>query len=351
MGILAGLVMGYAARRAHFCTMGAFERYWYADDASGLRTWFLAGATAILATQSMSFLGWIEVSQSFYLFPRFSLTAAVIGGVVFGIGMALVGTCGFGALVRIGGGSLRSLIVVIMIALSALAIQKGVLSDLRYWLVEPAAVSLAFSGDQSLPSLAAFYAGEWVRLPLIAAIAGLALALIFGNAKFRRSKVRISSGVAIGLTVSAGWLITSWASRNAFEPVQVESASFVQPLGDVIQMLIATPFHADYGVGMVFGVLAGSALSAWRAKDMRLEACDDAKELGRHLAGGFFMGTGGVLAAGCTIGQGVSAMSLLTISAPIVLASIALGARLGLSYLIEGSLLAAFSRKSGAAAR
>lgn len=350
MGILAGLVMGYAARRAHFCTMGAFERYWYADDAAGLRTWFLAGATAMLATQSLSLMGWIDVSQSFYLFPRISLTAAIIGGVLFGIGMALVGTCGFGALVRIGGGSLRSLIVVIMIALSALAIQKGVLAGTRYWLTEPAAVSLAFAGDQSLPSIAAWYAGAGIRLPLIAAIGGFALILIFRDAKFRRSKIRIASGIAIGLTVSVGWLITSWAGRNAFEPVQIESASFVQPLSDVVQMLIASPFRADYGVGMVFGVLAGSALCAWRAKDMRLEACDDAKELGRHLAGGFFMGTGGVLAAGCTIGQGVSAMSLLTISAPVVLASIALGARLGLSYLIEGSLLAAFSRKTGVAA-
>ena len=62
------------------------------------------------------------------------------------------------------------------------------------------------------------------------------------------------------------------------------------------------------------------------------------------MAGGFLMGTGGVFAMGCTIGQGVTAVSTLAISAPVVMASIALGARMGLAWLLEGSVASAFRR-------
>jgi uncharacterized protein len=93
----------------------------------------------------------------------------------------------------------------------------------------------------------------------------------------------------------------------------------------------------DYGVGLVVGVGLGAALVAWRKKDVRWEACDDARELGRHIVGAFLMGVGGVFAMGCTIGQGVSAASLLAVSAPVAMLSVAIGARLGLAYLLEGS--------------
>jgi uncharacterized membrane protein YedE/YeeE len=54
------------------------------------------------------------------------LAGAVIGGLMFGVGMALVGTCGFGALVRLGGGNLRALVVLTGLGLAALAAQRGV---------------------------------------------------------------------------------------------------------------------------------------------------------------------------------------------------------------------------------
>jgi hypothetical protein len=139
--------------------------------------------------------------------------------------------------------------------------------------------------------------------------------------------------------------MTSSFRQSSFDPVQLEAGSFVLPPGELLFQLIAvvgtTP---DYGVGMVVGVVIGAFLTAKVRNDIRWEACDDAHELGRHLGGAFLMGTGGVFAMGCTIGQGVSAMSVMAISAPIVFASILLGARLGLSYLLEGSLL--FYRRS-----
>ena len=48
------------------------------------------------------------------------------------------------------------------------------------------------------------------------------------------------------------------------------------------------------------------------------------------------MGIGGVIALGCSIGQGISAFSVLALSAPITAASIGVGAVFGLKYLVEG---------------
>jgi uncharacterized membrane protein YedE/YeeE len=342
-GLVAGGVMGYVARREYFCTMGALERHWYADDSSGLRVWVLAAAVALVLTQALALFGLVDIGESFYLSSAFAPTGAVIGGVAFGFGMALVGTCGFGALVRLGGGSLRSLIVLVVLGLSALAAQRGLVAQGRVHLVDDLALDLSFAGDQSIGSLLSAVVGVDLRLPTAVLAAAVMFWWIFRDRGFRARIGGIIAGTTIGGAIGFGWLATTLAARSSFEPVQIEAGSFVVPVGDaILQMITFTGVLPDYGVGLVLGVVAGAAACAWQRRDVRWEACDDARELGRHIAGGFLMGTGGVFALGCTIGQGVTAVSVLAVSAPIVMASIALGARMGLAYLLEGSPLAAF---------
>ncbi len=347
-GVLAGTVLGYVARVNRFCTLSALERYWYAGDGTGLRVWVLAAASALVATQAMEFAGLIDLSSTFYLAPRFGLTGAIGGGLLFGFGMALVGTCGFGAVVRLGGGSLRSLIVLIVLGLSALATQRGLVGQARIQLVDNLALDLSFAGDQSLGSLASALAGiELHAVVALAAAAGL-FWWIFRDADFRGRRGPILAGTAIGLVVAFGWLATTVAAARAFGPVQIEAGSFVVPVGDLILQVIAfTGTLPDYGVGLVAGTLIGAAIGAWRHSEVRWEACDDARELGRHLAGGAMMGIGGVFAMGCTVGQGITAVSALAVSAPIVMASIMVGARMGLGWLLEGSPIAPFRRQPG----
>jgi hypothetical protein len=343
-GLLAGICVGFVARWQHFCTMSALERHWHAGDSSGVRTWVLAAAVALVATQALQFAGLADTHASFYLSPNLAWTGAIIGGLAFGFGMALVGTCGFGALVRLGGGSLRSLVVLAVLGLSALSAQRGLVAQGRVEIVDRLAADISFAGDQSLGSIASALAGFDLRLAVAVIVAMLLLAWVFAERAYRTRRGLIATGTVIGLVVAFGWFATTMATHHSFDPVQIESASFVVPVADsILQLVTFTGVLPDYGVGLVAGVVIGAALCAWHRRDVRWEACDDARELGRHLVGGFLMGAGGVFAMGCTIGQGVSAVSVLAVSAPLAMASIVLGARLGLAYLLEGSPLAAFA--------
>ena len=337
-GLAIGVIMGYVARRHYFCTMSALERHWYAGDSNGLRAWVLAAAVALLATQALMAADVIDVAESFYLTSDLPIAGSIIGGLMFGFGMALVGTCGFGALVRLGGGSLRAFVVLGAMAVSALAAQRGVVAHLRAAVIEPVSIDLAPYGGQSLAALATTLTDVDLTLAVAAMAAAALFYWVFRDAAFRRDTGRIVAGTVIGLCIAAGWAVTSTLRETLFTPVQLESASFVAPLGDtMMQLITVTGTLPDYGVGLIVGVLAGAALAAWRADEVRWEACDDARELGRHLGGAFLMGTGGMFALGCTIGQGVSAVSLLAISAPITLVSILVGARIGLGVIVEGS--------------
>lgn len=342
-GLGAGVLLGFVARANHFCTMSALERMWYANDSRGVRTWMLAAATALIATQSLQAAGMVDTASSFYIHSSFAWVGAIAGGLAFGFGMALVGTCSFGALVRLGGGSLRSLIVLVILGLAAMSAQKGLIAQARVALSDNHAIDLSDKGGQSLGALASFWSGHDLSLA-VALVAGLGLlGWVFRDRRYRGQRGSILTGIAIGLIVTFGWWATSYATEHSFEVVQIEAGSFVVPVADtMLHAITFTGVVPDYGVGLVLGVIVGAAACAAWKRDVRWEACDDARELGRHLAGGALMGIGGVFAMGCTIGQGITGISALAISAPLVLASIFLGARLGLAYLIEGSPLGAF---------
>ncbi|TCD11959.1 YeeE/YedE family protein [Oricola cellulosilytica] len=336
--LVIGSVIGFVARRNHFCTMAALERHWYASDSRGLRAWILAAAVALILSQAMQVVGWIDVSSSFYLAEPLPIAGVIIGGVMFGIGMALVGTCGFGAVIRLGGGNLRALVVLTGIALAALAAQRGVTGHLRVAVLDPLSIDLSAYGGQSLGALLSSATGLALTPYLAAVISAAMLYWVFRDRAFRMDREKIAAGAVIGAGIAAGWLVTSMAAQRLLEPVQLEAGSFVAPLGDtMLQIITVTGALPDYGVGLVIGVFLGAAACAWTSNDMRWEACDDARELGRHLTGAFLMGTGGIFALGCTIGQGVSAVSVMAVSAPLAWISIAFGARIGLAYLLEGS--------------
>lgn len=345
LGLLIGVVIGYVARSNHFCTLAALERHWYAADSNGVRSWVLAAGTALFATLILQATGLVDLSRSFYLTSPVPIAGAIIGGLMFGLGMALVGTCGFGAIVRLGGGNMRALVVMTGIGLAAIAAQRGITAHFRQAVIDPLSIDLRQLGAPNAGSFLDVSAGLSVSLAIGMILAVFLMAWSLKDAHFRKDSGKLRAGLIIGLAIAAGWLVTYQLSLDSFREIQLEAGSFVAPIGDTLmQIILVTGATPDYGVGLVVGVFAGAAIAAWRADDMRWEACDDARELSRHLIGAFLMGTGGVFALGCTIGQGVSSVSALSFTAPLAMIFIVLGARIGLSYLLEGSFFGFFTR-------
>ena len=92
----------------------------------------------------------------------------------------------------------------------------------------------------------------------------------------------------------------------------------------------------SFGTGSVVGVIIGAFLGSLFKRHFRWEACDDPRELRRQILGAALMGIGAVVAVGCSVGQCLSAFSVLAFSAPVTLACIMAGAAIGLRQLILG---------------
>lgn len=331
IGFAGGIVLGLAARLGRFCTMGAIEDAVYSGDYRRARMWALAVAVAIVATFGADAAGLLDLRGSLYLSTGWNPQGTVLGGLLFGYGMALCGACGYMALARIGGGDIRALVIVIVMGLAAYMAMGGVTATLwvSFFPRPPTP-----EGELGIAHLAAHRLG----LPPIAvamAVAGAFAALaLFGRGPMGRRGALWAA--AVGLTVAGGWVATGTIADVAFAPVDIESFSFAAPLGEsLLYLMTSTGSAVNFGIGSVPGVIVGAFLGSLLRRDFRWEACDDPRELRRQLIGAFLMGTGGVGALGCSIGQGMTAFSVLAISAPLVVISIVIGARLGLYQLLE----------------
>ncbi|UZE50745.1 YeeE/YedE family protein [Rhodopseudomonas sp. P2A-2r] len=336
VGFAIGAAAGFAVRHAKLCSFGAIEDALMGGDSRRLRIFGLALGIAIVGTQALVIGGLLDPAQTTYTPAAIPIVAIIIGSVMFGVGMALVGTCGFGSLVRLGAGDLRSLIVLIVLGATAYATLRGVFANFRIVVLEGLSIAMPDDIRSDLASLSARTLGYDVRA-LIAAIAGGGLCLLaFSHPRLRRSPRLLSAGVALGLLTVAGWIATSWIGDEFSGPMRPQSLTFVSTVGKAFYAaLLSTPGFADFGVGSVFGVIAGAFLAAWRSDELQWEAFDDDREMRRHLGGAALMGIGGILAGGCTIGQGITAGSMLSLSWPFAVGGMMIGARLGIATLID----------------
>lgn len=338
-GFLSGALAGGSARFGRLCSMSAIEDALVGRDYRGAKAWGLAVAVAGLATMAVVGFGLVDLGSSTALAPRLHLLGVILGGVVFGIGMTLVGTCSFGLVVRAGGGDMRALVAAMIVGIFAFAITAGLLSPLRIMLLEIGMIDMAGLGQASIERLLTRVIGaDFARLLVVASLMALAVLALADRRLLRRPRL-VASAVLVGLAVAGGWLATSLAVSE-LTATRVESLSFVAPAGRAMLQFMAVPFRdGSFGMAAVIGAaLASFAVAAARG-ELRWEAFDDPREMRRHLAGASLMGIGGVLAQGCTVGQGLTAASALAVSAPIFVASVLFGAQAGLKFLIEGTSL------------
>ncbi len=338
-GFGIGLLFGAVVQRSNFCAMGAISDAVALGDGRRLRAWLLAIAVATLGTNALMLGGVVPVEKSFYLAPRIAWLALPIGGALFGFGMVLAGGCASRTVVRVGAGSLKSLVVFLVMGLVGYAAARGILYFPRT-AIESAGSDLARLGltSQSLPALAArvFGASAAAATGIGAALVAAALtAWCFADGAFRRSARDIGAGLALGALVVAGWAATGWLGADEFDPQPPVSLTLVFPVGETLQYLMTfTGAKLSFGVAVVGGTLAGSLAAALASRTFRVEIFADRADMLRHIAGGALMGFGGVIAAGCTVGQGLTGVSTLALGSLLAFAGIVAGAVTAVKFLI-----------------
>lgn len=332
-GAFGGVLLGLAARLGRFCTLGAIEDMLYGGSDTRLRMWGFAIGTAILGTFTLGAIGWVPLPQTLYLGIAFSAPAAIVGGLIFGYGMALTGTCGYGAIARLGGGDLRSFVTVLVMGLAAYATLSGPIAPLRALLFPRIA-------ETGTPDGIAHFLSALTGAPLTLIGGGIGLAIcaaMLSAREFRRDRAALAWSVLVGVAIVSGWAATAFVARVGFDPQTIVSHTYSAPVGESLLFAMQGSVRPlTFGVGSVAGVWLGAFLGSLWQGHFRWEACEDPRELRRQIFGAGLMGMGAVIAMGCTIGQGISAASTLAFSAPITLAAIFAGAALGLRQLITG---------------
>jgi uncharacterized protein len=341
----ACVVFGAVAQRTNFCTMGAISDIYNMGSWGRMRMWGMAVGVAMIGFALMAWAGWINPARTIYSAARVPWLSAVVGGGMFGLGMVLASGCGSKTLVRIGEGSLKSLVVFFVMGLGAYATMRGLTGLWKSSTVDQFGFEL--KGGNALPL--------WLSgsLGIDAASAGLGLGLLVGGAliawavadgRFRSSANSWLAGLGIGGTIAFMWWLIGDYGFVPEHPETLDSTyvgtangglqalSFTSPMARTLDYVILydSSKRVTLGVVSVLGVVVGALAYALYNRSFRWEGFHGTQDTASHIIGAALMGVGGVTAGGCTVGQGLSGISTLAVTSMIAVAGIMLGAVLGL---------------------
>jgi len=354
-------VLGAVANKTNFCTMGAVSDWVNMGDFGRMRGWLLAIAVAMLGVALLENIGLVDAGSAFPPYRGSQLIWAenILGGLLFGIGMTLGSGCGNKTLVRIGGGNLKSVLVLAIIGVIAYYMtnpfpdsDQTLFGLLFYDWIRPLAIST--ENGQDLGSLLNAENALGTRLVLGLLIGAAILVFVFKCADFRKNRDQIVGGLLVGLIVLGGWYISSnlkvdvdgeayslvsyydeWDMLSDDEegkpaqgrPLSPQSFTFINPMGQTFGYVTGGLERAllTFGIMALIGVIAGSFLWSLVTRSLRLEWFSSVKDFVTHVVGATLMGFGGVLALGCTIGQGITGVSTLAVGSFLALISIIFG--------------------------
>jgi uncharacterized protein len=339
--LVIGLVYGAVGLVSGFCMMSSLRGWWAEGDGRLVRTYALAMGTAIAASQLLAASGLVDLNKSIYLQPSFSAPVMFLGGMLFGYGMVLSNGCGSRALVLLGRGNLRSFVVVIVLGIFAEMTLKGLIAPARIAMVQASQTTAKLT---SLPALLSTIGlGEvFARMLAASLLSGALIIFAFAHRPFRKSPGQIAAGLVVGILVASGWYATGHLGADDFTPAPVTSLTFIAPIADALQyVMLSTGSTLNFGIVTVFGVFAGSLLTALLTGRFHLEGYTSPRHMLRSACGAALMGIGGVMAFGCSVGQGLTGLSTLALASFVAVAGILLGTAAGLRGALRIRPLAA----------
>lgn len=340
------VVMGAVANKTNFCTMGAVSDWVNMGDTGRLRAWLLAAAVAMLGVVVIEASGAANLGTATfppYRSAQFAWLRYVLGGLMFGVGMTLASGCGNKTLVRIGGGNLKSVVVLVIAGICAyLMLWTDFYNAVFGKLVGATTIDLGARGfkTQALGDLLGL-GNTLVGIVVVLALAAFA----FASSEFRGNFDNLLAGIVIGLIIVGGWYVTGgamgaeWKEYADFadtKPLRVETQSFtfMSPMGDGVRYLMNPRDTSliNFGIVALLGIAVGSFLWAIVSKGFRIEWFVDGKDFLNHAVGAVLMGIGGVLSMGCTIGQAITGVSTLAVGSMLTFAAIVAGAAATMKY-------------------
>jgi hypothetical protein len=347
-GLVIGLAYGAVALLSGFCLLSGLRGWWAKGDARLIRTYALALGVAIAASQLLAARGLVDLGKSIYLQPSFSAPLMFVGGLLFGYGMVLSNGCGSRALVLLGRGNLRSFVVVLVLGITAEMTLKGLIAPGRIAVLQ---WTQAAPPIISVPALlsALGVSPAFSRTLAASVIAGALIIFAFAHARFQRAWGQIAAGVAVGLLVAAGWFATGYIGADDFNPTPVTSLTFVAPIADTLQYaMLSTGLTLNFGITTVAGVFLGSLVTALITRRFHWEGFSSPRHMLRSAGGAALMGAGGVMAYGCSIGQGLTGLSTLALASFVAVGGILLGTAAGLRGMLRVEpLVSAQDARSG----
>jgi hypothetical protein len=329
-GLLIGLVYGSVGLLSGFCLMSGLRGWWAEGDGRLIRTYALALGVAIAASQLLAANHLVDLGKSIYLQPSFSAPLMFFGGLLFGYGMVLSNGCGARALVLLGRGNLRSFVVVIVLGIFAEMTLKGLIAPIRIAALQLSQTTASLTSVPAL--LSAIGLGEIPARMLAASVMSAVLIIFaFAHLPFRRSPGQIMAGLLVGILIAAGWFATGYLGADDFNPTPVTSLTFIAPIAEALQyVMLSTGSTLNFGIVTVFGVFAGSLLTALATGRFHWEGYTSPRHMLRSAGGAALMGAGGVMAYGCSIGQGLTGLSTLALASFVAVAGILAGTAAGL---------------------
>ena len=349
------LVLGAVGQKTRFCTMGAVSDWINMGDTGRMRSWVFSMAVAISGVVALEATGTINLSgETFppYRSANFAWLRYLVGGVMFGIGMTLASGCGNRTLVRIGGGNVKSLTVLVVAAACAYLMLWTPFFEIAFlpW-IQATSINLAQHGlpSQEVGSIIAGMFGmapsRTLNLTVSALVALGLLAWVLKSPDFRKSADNWIGGAVVGLAVVAAWYLTGGPLGVAWKEyaematevpsrVQTQSFTFVAPMGDTVRYLLSPTKLSliNFGVVALSGVILGALLYALPSRSFRYERFFSGKDFAAHVLGGALMGIGGVVAMGCTIGQAVTGVSTLAMGSILAFFGMVIGAAGTMKY-------------------
>ena len=319
LGMITGIIFGVAAQRSRFCLRAATVEFARGEMGDKVAVWLLTISTAIVWVQGAQALGLMHTADARMMAVPGSWSGAIIGGLIFGVGMVLAKGCSGRLLVLAANGNLRSVVSGLIFAVVAQMSLSGVLSGWRdkiagLWITD---------GGRNVDLIAAFGLPDLSGLVFGGLMAGLAL-LIARKNRIGASRLIFASGV--GFSVAVGWVLTYGLAQVAFDPVQIESATFSGPSAHTLMFFLDRNAVLEFDIGLVPGVVIGSFLAAILTGEFKFQGFDGESNMRRSMTGAVLMGFGAMLAGGCAIGAGVTGGSIFAGTAWVALFAMWLGA-------------------------